>query len=85
MAEANGAHLAMEDKAAQGKRGGRRGGGGRPMDRNTQVSKALSKLLRHQADSAGVKLDEGGWAELDKVVSPTLHYKLLASHLPLST
>lgn len=76
MAESEASHLEMEDKAVQGRQGGRgggrgggrRGGGGRPQDRNVQVSKALSKLLRHQADNAGVKLDEGGWAELDKVV-----------------
>ncbi|KAH6687202.1 tRNA 2'-phosphotransferase [Plectosphaerella plurivora] len=39
------------------------------MDRNVLISKGLSKLLRHQADSAGVKLDVGGWAELDKVLA----------------
>lgn len=65
----------MEERAyAQAERGrkdrgkGRGGGGGR-MSREVQVSKALSRLLRHQAASAGIKLDEAGFAELDKVVS----------------
>jgi 2'-phosphotransferase len=34
-----------------------------------QLSKALSLLLRHQAASAGIKLDGEGYAPLDKVVS----------------
>lgn len=72
----------LEERAhAQADRGERRGrgrgrgggGGGRGgMTREVQVSKALSKLLRHQAESAGIKLDEAGFAELDKVVSS--HY-----------
>lgn len=57
-------------QADRGKKKGRGGGGGRgPMGREVLVSKALSKLLRHQAESAGIKLDEAGFAELDKVVS----------------
>ena len=40
------------------------------MSREVQVSKALSRLLRHQAANAGITLDEAGFAELDKVVSP---------------
>ncbi|KAH7354384.1 tRNA 2'-phosphotransferase, partial [Plectosphaerella cucumerina] len=79
--ETDNAHLELEDSAATGQtrrsgggrrggRGGGRGGGsGKPMDRNVLISKGLSKLLRHQADSAGVKLDAGGWAELDKVLA----------------
>ncbi|KAM0286307.1 hypothetical protein ACHAQH_001038 [Verticillium albo-atrum] len=67
------AHLALEDKAAgRGGRGGKRGVGrgvGRPQDRNMLVSKALSRLLRHQAENAGVKLDEGGWAQVDDVLA----------------
>ncbi|PNH38107.1 hypothetical protein VD0004_g8706 [Verticillium dahliae] len=71
----NATHLALEDKAGAGRggRGGRRGGGGRgggrPQDRNMLVSKALSRLLRHQAENAGVKLDEGGWAKVDEVLA----------------
>lgn len=73
-AEAAMARINLEDKAhekssrAGGRRGGRssgRGGGGREV----QVSKALSKLLRHQAENAGITLDEEGFAPLDKVVS----------------
>lgn len=64
----------LEERArAQGDRGKKkgRGGGGRRggMGREVQVSKALSRLLRHQAEGAGIKLDEAGFAELDKVVS----------------
>lgn len=69
--------LAVEDGAQQQKRGGRRGGrggggrggGGGGQPREVLVSKALSKLLRHQAENAGLTLDEGGYAPLDKVVS----------------
>lgn len=34
-----------------------------------QVSKALSKLLRHQAENAGIKLDGEGFAPLDQVLA----------------
>ena len=54
-----------------GGRGGRVGGGG---NRDMQLSKALSKLLRHQAVAAGIQLDREGYAALDKVVS--LHFLL---------
>lgn len=70
------AAAAVEDKAQQGRRsgggsrrGGRGGGGGGGQNRDVLVSKALSKLLRHQAENAGITLDEGGYAPLDKVVS----------------
>ncbi|KAK1640554.1 Tpt1/KptA family RNA 2'-phosphotransferase [Colletotrichum phormii] len=64
-------------EAQQQKRGGRRGGkgggrgGGRGgvQPREVLVSKALSKLLRHQAENAGLTLDEGGYAPLDKVLA----------------
>lgn len=39
-------------------------------NRDVQISKALSKLLRHDAEKHKLKLDEEGFAELDKVVSP---------------
>ncbi|GFP53961.1 tRNA 2'-phosphotransferase 1 [Trichoderma asperellum] len=70
------AHLALEEKYAGGKkqrggggggRGGRGGGGGQ--GREVQVSKALSKLLRHQAENAGIKLDAEGFAALDEVLN----------------
>ena len=68
------ADLGMEEqayeKADRGRNGRGRGGkGGGRMGREVQVSKALSRLLRHQAANAGIKLDEAGFAELDKVVS----------------
>lgn len=49
-----------------GGKGGRGGGGG---DRKSQISRALSQLLRHQAENAGIRLDAEGYAPLDKVVS----------------
>ncbi|KEZ46871.1 hypothetical protein SAPIO_CDS0199 [Scedosporium apiospermum] len=57
-----------EGRSGRG-RGRGRGGGGGGMKREVQVSKALSRLLRHQAENAGVKLDESGYAELDKVMA----------------
>ncbi|KAI8297831.1 tRNA 2'-phosphotransferase 1, partial [Colletotrichum sp. SAR11_59] len=69
------AAAAVEDRAQQGRRGGRKGGrgggggGGGGQNREVLVSKALSKLLRHQAENAGIKLEEGGWAPLDKVLA----------------
>jgi hypothetical protein len=50
-----------------GGRGHGRGGGG-GASREMLLSKALSKLLRHQAVSAGIQLDREGYAALDKVV-----------------
>lgn len=50
-------------------REGRKGGGRGAQGREVQISKALSRLLRHQAENAGIKLDEAGFAPLDKVVS----------------
>lgn len=71
----------FEDKASvratggRSKTGGRKagGGGGKPGDggkqREKQISMALSRLLRHQALNAGIKLDKEGYAPLDRVVS----------------
>lgn len=70
--------IAIEDKLAGGRkpRGGGRGGrgGGGSQSREVQVSKTLSKLLRHQAGNAGIKLDAEGFAALDEVVSDYYHY-----------
>lgn len=56
-----------------GKRGGgKSGGAGRAAaaaDREKQISRALSRLLRHQALNAGIVLDKEGYAPLEKVVS----------------
>jgi 2'-phosphotransferase len=39
------------------------------MNREVAVSKALSKLLRHAAVDAGLKLDPEGFCRVDQVVS----------------
>jgi 2'-phosphotransferase len=66
-------HLQHDNQGkGKGKGGGRghgRGGGGGSGNRDMLLSKALSKLLRHQAVSAGIQLDREGYAALDKVVS----------------
>ncbi|GAP88498.2 putative tRNA 2 -phosphotransferase 1 [Rosellinia necatrix] len=53
-----------------GRRGGRGGGGGGAggSNRQVQISKALSTLLRHQAQNAGIQLDAEGFAPLDRVM-----------------
>ncbi|CAK7213837.1 tRNA 2'-phosphotransferase [Sporothrix curviconia] len=58
-------------KSGGGRRGGRRGGGGGgggSGNRNVDVSRALSKLLRHQAANAGIPLDPEGYAPLNLVL-----------------
>lgn len=79
----NMANLALEDKlldksesrrgggrdGGSSRRGGRGGRGGYPVSREVQVSKALSRLLRHQAENAGIRLDGEGYAPLDKVLA----------------
>jgi 2'-phosphotransferase len=52
----------------KGGRGGGGGGGGRDR-REGDLSRALSRLLRHQAANAGIQLDREGFAPLDRVVS----------------
>ncbi|ESA43215.1 hypothetical protein GE21DRAFT_4240 [Neurospora crassa] len=72
-------HQDLADRASRSNRGGRGGrgpksgghggghrkGGGRDVD----LSRALSRLLRHQAASAGITLDAEGYAPLDKVLA----------------
>ncbi len=57
---------------SKGRGGGRRGGGGgggkSGRGRDSELSHALSRLLRHQAENAGIKLDNEGYAPLDRVV-----------------
>ena len=53
-------------------RGGRRGAAGGNKD--TMISKALSKLLRHQAEKAGIALDGEGFARMDEVVGSSFFY-----------
>ncbi|KAJ4141115.1 tRNA 2'-phosphotransferase [Fusarium equiseti] len=50
-------------------RGRGSGGGGGGQGREVQVSKALSRLLRHQAANAGIQLDDEGFARLDAVLA----------------
>lgn len=52
-----------------GKRAGGGGGGSGGGSKDVMLSKALSKLLRHQAQNAGIALDAEGYARLDQVVS----------------
>ncbi|KAL5594558.1 hypothetical protein BROUX41_001483 [Berkeleyomyces rouxiae] len=62
--------LPTEGPGSQPKhQGGNRRGGRGPAKREEQVSRALSKLLRHKATSAGIKLDAEGFAPLDKVLA----------------
>ena len=56
----------------RGGRGGGRGGGGGQRPREEQVSRALSKLLRHQAEKEGLKLGPGGYINLGEVVGSIL-------------
>lgn len=50
------------------KRGGRSGGGGGGGGRSVDISRALSRLLRHQAANAGIPLDPEGFAPLEQVL-----------------
>lgn len=54
-------------------RGGRGGGAGRgpraPQTREVTISKALSFVLRHGAQAERIHLDEGGWANVEDIVS----------------
>ena len=54
-------------KGKGGRQGGGGGGGGAP--REVQISKALSFLLRHGAEKEGLRINEGGWANVRDVVS----------------
>ncbi|KAJ4401965.1 tRNA 2'-phosphotransferase, partial [Neurospora sp. IMI 360204] len=74
-------------KSGRGGHGGHGGGGGhRKGGRDVDLSRALSRLLRHQASSAGITLDAEGYAPLDKVLAwgpirslkPTFHEILRA-------
>ncbi|KAM7202111.1 RNA 2'-phosphotransferase, Tpt1 / KptA family domain containing protein [Naviculisporaceae sp. PSN 640] len=57
------------DRSGRGGRSGGRGGGaGGRGGREVNLSRALSKLLRHQAANAGIQLDSEGYAPLDKVL-----------------
>lgn len=57
-------------------RGGRGGGGGggsrEPLPRSVQISKKLSRLLRHAADEEGIHLDAAGYANVHEVLNNRL-------------
>jgi len=56
-------------RGSGGSRGRRaEGSGGGEMNRELAISKALSKLLRHAALDAGLKLDPEGFARVDQVM-----------------
>ncbi|KAI6370934.1 hypothetical protein MCOR25_004066 [Pyricularia grisea] len=59
------------DGQGRSRRGGRGGGGGGggSQSRDVGISRALSRLLRHQAANAGIQLDGEGYAPLDKVLA----------------
>ncbi|PBP26600.1 hypothetical protein BUE80_DR002522 [Diplocarpon rosae] len=62
-------HNRTRGKGGRGGRGGQRSGGARgEMSREVLVSKALSKLLRHAAVEAGLKLDAEGFANVEQVM-----------------
>lgn len=50
------------------KSGGGGGGGRAPLPRPVQVSKKLSKLLRHDAEKEGLKLDAAGFVNVQDVL-----------------
>ncbi|KAK4123694.1 hypothetical protein N657DRAFT_690388 [Parathielavia appendiculata] len=57
-----------QGRGGGGRRGARGGGGGGSGSREVDLSRALSRLLRHQARNAGVALDREGFAPLDQVL-----------------
>lgn len=63
----------------KGKKGGKTkdnagagAGAGGAQKKEKDISRALSRLLRHQATNAGITLDAEGYAPLEKVVSVIL-------------
>ncbi len=66
------AERSLSKKGQRGDRGRGRGGRateGRPgQGREVEISKALSKLLRHAAVEEGLELDGEGFAKVDQVV-----------------
>jgi 2'-phosphotransferase len=66
------AEWSLSNKGQRSDRGRGRGGraiGGRPgQGREVEISKALSKLLRHAALEEGLELDGEGFARVDQVV-----------------
>lgn len=42
--------------------------------RNTKISKFLSKYLRHEPEQIGLKLDVGGWGEVDDLLTASAEH-----------
>lgn len=61
--------------------GGRGGGRGGPLPRDVQVSKKLSKLLRHSAAAEGLTLDAAGYANLADVVCLSSSPEIIKANL----
>ncbi|KAF2020636.1 hypothetical protein BU24DRAFT_4938 [Aaosphaeria arxii CBS 175.79] len=60
----------MSGRGGSGRGGGGRGGGGRrDMPRNQQISRALSRLLRHSAQQEGLTLGKGGYVSVQDVLN----------------
>ena len=71
----------------RGRRGHAQGDAEGGLSREVQISKGLSKLLRHAAGDAGLKLDAEGFARVDRVVSLllSLHCSLLRKQAQKTT
>jgi 2'-phosphotransferase len=63
---------------ARGGRGGGRGGHRAPEDRDTQISKKLSYVLRHGAQKEKISLDKSGYANCQDILNwqPMRSFKL---------
>lgn len=44
-------------------------------DRHTQLSRALSHMLRHRPDLYGITLDKAGWAPVESVIAALARHK----------
>jgi len=79
------AELSLSNRRERNGRGKGRGGGsasGRPgQGRDVEISKALSKLLRHAAVEEGLELDGEGFAKVDQVVGGSLSILAQAGYL----
>lgn len=57
------------NRGSRFRRGGGGGSGSNSASRSVDLSRALSRLLRHQAENAGIPLDKEGFAPLDRVLA----------------
>lgn len=67
------ADLTLSGPAARNQRGGKKNAkgstaAGGAASRDIGISKALSKILRHDAEKEGLKLDEAGYANIGELV-----------------